>query len=552
MIEHFQAAAELVFTPQVLWVVALSALYGIFVGAIPGLTATMATALLVPLTMFLSPVEAIAAIVTTATCSIFAGDIPGALVRIPGTPASAAYTVDAYALAQRGLVDRVLGVCLVFSVIGGLFGVLVLFTCAPPLARIEFTSYEYFWMCVLGLSCAAVVSRESRLKGAFALLVGLLISTIGMGADFDQPRFAVHPELYEGVQFLPAMIGLFGISEILRGALRLSNARPPTSRSHALRGTSDGRSVSKSAALNVEYERSHAERGNEGANEHSHAERENKNGIPSGFWRRHVFSPLWTVCRDVPPFLWIRKLGVLRSSAIGSFIGMLPGAGADLAAWIAYAVSKRFSHRPQDYGRGSLEGVGDATAANNSAIAGAWVPTLLFGIPGDSVTAIAIGVLLMKNIKPRPEIFSDPAQATLVYSMFLVFVLANLLLIPFGLAAIRCGALLVKTPRRILLPLILAFCIVGAYSLQANPFDLWVMLAMGLLGFVLEGFGIPLGPVVLGIILGEQLELYLIQSWTKGEWSAFFLRPVSAVLVLAILALWFGPLLRKVVRRIAH
>lgn len=226
---------------------------------------------------------------------------------------------------------------------------------------------------------------------------------------------------------------------------------------------------------------------------------------------------------------------------------MLPGAGADIASWIAYAVSKRFSKTPQDYGNGSVEGIGDATGANNAALGGAWIPALVFGIPGDSVTAIAVGVLLMKNITPGPGIFDateNPQQAVLVVSIYLVFVLANLVLLPFGWWAIRGGSLLIQIPRRILLPLIVMFCIVGSYAMSGSYFDVWVMLLMGVLGFVLERFQVPLGPIVLGLIMGAPLEHRFLQCLTAStDMTSFFSRPIALALVLLLALLWLAPLL---------
>ena len=497
----------------VLLVIVLSAIYGIFVGSIPGLTATMAVALIVPLTFFLGDVEAVAAIVTTVTCSIFAGDIPATLVRIPGTPASAAYATDAYALTAKNRHETALTVCLIFSVIGGLFGTLVLACAAPQLAKIatQFTSYEYFWLYLLGLTCAAIVSDDSRLKGALALLIGLLLSTVGLGADYSTPRLTFGlDELITGVNFIPAMIGLFGISEVLRNVLYL----PATNQSVASHAADSEASDAKSS---------------------------------------HAKASLWGRLRQVIALAWQRKLHLFRSSTIGSLVGMLPGAGADIAAWISYAVSKRFSRKPDEYGKGSLEGIGDATGANNAALGSAWVPALVFGIPGDSVTAIAIGVLLTKNITPGPNIFDaseKPEQAALVFGIYVTFILANLVLIPLGLLAIKAGSILIHIPRRILLPLIVMFCIVGSFAMYGSYLDVAVMLVMGLLGFVLERFRIPLGPVVLGIILGGQVEHKFIQCITKStEVGEFFSSPISIVLGLASALLWCAPALTRMMRR---
>lgn len=504
MNETLQAAIESVLRPQVLLVILASAAYGIFVGAIPGLTATMAVALLVPLTFFLDSVDAVAAIVTTVTCSIFAGDIPATLVRIPGTPASAAYANDAYALTRLGRHEQSLAVSLVFSVLGGLVGTLVLVAAAPLLADFatEFTSYEYFWLYVLGLTCAAVVSDQSQLKGALALAIGLLLSSVGLGTDYSRPRLTFGIDaLATGINFIPAMIGLFGISEVLRNALRL---RPIA--------------------------------GGNRVDERSRDEPESR-------------SRLLTTMASVVGMLPRRAWHLLRSSSIGALVGMLPGAGADIAAWISYAVSKRFSRNPQQYGHGSLEGLGDATGANNAALGGAWIPALVFGIPGDSVTAIAIGVLLMKDITPGPEIFNpevDPRETMLVYSIYVTFFLTNLLLIPLGLLAIRTSSLLISVPRRILLPAVVMFCLVGSYAMNSSYFDVAVMLAMGLLGFILESRGVPLGPVVLGIILGGQVEHKFVQCITKStEWTTFFQSPISITLAVASLLLWLAPLLMR-------
>ena len=503
MVDHaFFEALGNVFHWQVLLAIVSAAAYGLFVGAIPGLTATMAVALMVPFTFFLDDVTGLAAIVTMEACSIFAGDIPTALLRIPGTPSSAAYTDDAYALTRSGLHQRTLGVSLSFSVIGGLIGAFVLILAAPQLARIayRFSSYEYFWLFVLGLSCAAIVSRESKLKGFLALAIGLLIAMVGLGNAHGTPRLTFgNDQLINGINFIPAMIGMFGVSEVLRNAINLRGA------SKLATGDS-GEEVS----------------------------------VFGGIRQR----------------IGASRFNILRSSTIGSIVGMLPGAGADIAAWVSYAVSKRFSREPAEYGRGSLQGIADATCANNSSLAGAWIPSLVLGIPGDSVTAIVIGVLLMKNVQPGPDIFMDDRQAPLVYGIYITFILANLVLIPLGYLAIRTGGLLVRIPPRILLPLILLFCIVGSFAINGSYFDVCVMLAMGLLGFVLDRYGVPLGPVVLGIILGGKLEESLVQCLGKTSSLttlesivAFFSRPVACGLGILCIALWLAPLITMTMRR---
>jgi len=511
MSESVGIAFENVFQFQVLLIILISAVYGIFMGAVPGLTATMAVALLVPMTFFLDDVTALAAIVTLSACAIFAGDIPTTLVRIPGTPSSAAFVDDAYALRSRGRHNIALGTALLFSAVGGLCGALILMTFAPQLAKIavQFTSYEYFWLTLLGLSCAAVVSSGSMLKGMLALVIGLLLSMVGLSEVHSVPRFTFgYDELIKGIDFIPAMIGLFGMSEVLRGVLQ--------------RGREQGAAIS--------------------LGEETHGTGKSLSRI--------LWAPLRETLLAALPDLWRNRLSVVRSSVVGFLVGMLPGAGADIGAWISYAVSKRMSKTPERYGKGSLEGIRDAASAKNSALAGAWVPALVFGIPGDSVTAIVIGVLLMKNVMPGPQIFTEPNQSILVYGIFITFILANLILIPVGFVAIRVGGLLVQVPRRVLLPIILLFCVVGSYSINGSYFDVWVMLAMGILGLVLEIYSVPLGPVVLGIILGGRLEHSFIQCLAKSDsYADFFARPVAAVLGTLLIVLWLYPLVMWLWRR---
>jgi TctA family transporter len=499
-----QALSRVLLDPTVMGVILLSAVYGVFVGAIPGLTATMAVALLVPVTYYLGPVHALAAVVTLEACAIFAGDIPSAIVRMPGTPSSAAYVDDLYAVARREGVSRAMGASLVFSVAGGLFGVGVVILLAQPLARLatSFAYAEYFWFYLIGLSCAVVVSRGSALRGAFALLLGLLFSTVGMSAAHSEPRFTLgRDELLQGINFIPAMIGLFGLSEVLRNMLY---------------GTREGEVVPSDGAP----------------------------APGASFIERLVRRPWSSVFGGTLGMLWRRKAHAWRSATVGAVVGILPGAGADIAAWVAYGLSRRFSRKPEEYGRGAIDGVTDASTANNAALGGAWVPTLVFGIPGDSITAIVIGIMMMKGLRPGADIFKS--QAVTVYSLYTVFILANLILIPLGFLAIKAGALLVRVPRRILLPIILLFCVLGAFAIQGQAFDVWVMLGFGLLGFALERWGIPLGPVVLGIVLGGPLEEAFVQTLTasKGSLGAFLGGPLTVGLGAVAIGLWLSPLAR--------
>ncbi|WP_299360676.1 tripartite tricarboxylate transporter permease [uncultured Paracoccus sp.] len=485
-------ALELVLTPQVLLVMLASGAFGLFVGAIPGLTATMATALLVPVTFFMEPVPAIAAIVTAAAMAIFAGDLPGALLRIPGTPASAAYVEDSWRMTRSGHAADALGALLVFSVIGGVLGTLVLIFLSSVLAEValKFSSFEYFWLVVLGLSCAIFVAPGSALKGLVSLCVGLAAATVGLDNPAGQSRFTFgNVDLMAGVPFIPALIGLFAAAEVFRAMLaptRLARAERP-----ALRG---------------------------------------------------IFSRQWTYLRRYP-------VQVLRGSATGTVIGALPGAGADIAAWISYAISKRFSRTPERFGQGHPEGLVEAGASNNAAVSGAWIPALVFGIPGDSITAIVIGVLYIKGMNPGPTVFL--MQPQLIYALFIVFLLANLLMLPLGWIAIQMGTRLLAVPQSLLMPVILLFCIVGSFAITNSLFGVVVMLVFGVIGFAMEEADIPIAPAILGLVLGPMLEKNFITSMIKSDGSmlAFFERPIAAGLGVVAILFWLVPLIRMMLQR---
>ncbi len=485
-------AFGLVFDPYVLLVILASALYGLFVGAIPGLTATMATALLVPVTFFMPAVPAVAAIVTASAMAIFAGDIPGALLRIPGTPASAAYCDEAYAMTRKGQAELVLGAGLVFSVIGGLFGTIVLVTAAPMLAEValNFSSFEYFWLVLLGLTCAIFIASKNVLKAFVSLLIGLLIATVGMENPAAYPRFTFdEPNLIGGITLIPMMVGLFAVSEVLRYVTSIE--RP----------------------LHLAQEKF-----------------------------RGIFKGQWALVRQYPK-------QTLRGSVLGTLIGALPGAGADIAAWMSYAMSKKFSKQPEKFGTGHVEGVIESGAANNSALSGAWIPALVFGIPGDSITAIAIGVLYLKNMNPGPTIFINNPEN--IYAVFIVFFLANLLMLPLGVLAIKSYKQVLKVPRAVLMPVILLFCTVGAYAINNSAFDIGIMLAFGLLAFFMEENGFPVAPVILGAVLGRMLEENFVTSMIKadGNLLAFFERPIAGVLGALTVAVWLSPALFAWLRR---
>src|SRR5512144_1075403 len=487
-------AFSMVMDPYNIVVMLAASVFGLFVGAMPGLTATMATALLVPVTFFMAPIPAIAAIVTATAMAIFAGDIPGALMRMPGTPASAAYTDEAYAMTKKGHAELALGAGLVFSAIGGLFGTVVLIVAAPALAEfaLKFSSFEYFWLVLMGLTCAVFMTSDRPLKGFISLLLGLFVACIGLGNPAGFPRFTFgNVELTGGIGLIPMMIGMFAISEIVRFAVDTNPSLTITDK-------------------------------------------------PIG----NVFTGMWALTKKYP-------MQILRGSALGTLVGGLPGAAADIAAWMSYAISKKMSKEPEKFGTGHVEGIVESGSANNSALAGAWIPALVFGIPGDSITAIVIGVLYMKNMNPGPTLFTQNPQN--IYAVYLLFILANILMIPLGWACIKASKRILRVPRNVLMPVIMLFCVVGAFAINNTAFDVTVMLVAGVAAWVLEDNGFPIAPAILGVVLGGMLEENFITSMIKSEGNllAFLSRPVAATLGGLTLAMWFLPLLLRRLRRLA-
>ncbi|UWQ96251.1 tripartite tricarboxylate transporter permease [Rhodobacteraceae bacterium M385] len=471
----------LVTEPAVLIAILAGAVYGLFIGAMPGLTATMATALLVPVTLYMAPIPAVALIVSSTAMAITAGDIPGALLRIPGTPASAAYTDEAYAMTRRGLAGQALSIGFFFSAMGGLIGATVLLLTGPLLAQVSlnFSSFEFFWLALLGLLTCALVSGARPVRGFVSLLIGLLIATVGLDVTSGQPRFTFGSiELMGGVSFIPVMIGMFAFSEILRGFTK------------------------------------------EGA----------EAGAPPNVGAIRPYKGIFSLLRQ---YRW----QALRGASLGSAVGALPGVGGDLAAWIAFGISKRFSRTPEKFGTGHPEGLIEATSSNNSGLSSAWIPALVFGIPGDAVTAIAVGVLFMQGIAPGPRLFAESPE--LPTAIIMAFFLANLLLFPLGWLAIKGARHVLRIPREVIVPVILVCCFLGSYAVNNTLFGVWVMLVSGAVGFLMERNGFPIAPVILGLVLGPVLERNFIMSMqiARGNLWGFFERPVAMALGIAVCAI---------------
>ncbi|WP_038051204.1 tripartite tricarboxylate transporter permease [Pseudothermotoga elfii] len=474
-----------VISPDVIIPLILAMVFGVFVGAIPGLTATMGVALIIPITYYMNPLAGLAMVLGVSFTAIFAGDIPATFLRIPGTPASGAATLDGFELSKKGKGSLALTLDLLCSSLGGLIGVFLLIMVAPPMAKfaLKFTNFEYFWLGIFGLSMAAVLSKGNTIKGFVSAVIGVLISTIGIDVTTGYPRFTFGiTELMDGVSFIPAMIGLFGLSEVLkRVQLGSENLELPA--------------IKDKSKLSI------------------------KEAFSS--IGKHIFT-------------------LIRGSFIGTFTGALPGAGADIAAWVSYGVEKNIS-RDKNIGKGSLRGVIAPTSANNAAIGGTWIPALVFGVPGDSITAIVLGAMLMYGLRPGPLIFTESRE--LVNQLFIIAILVQILLIPIGWLGIKTFSLILRLRSGIVLTAVVFFSIIGAYAIRNSFFDIYIMLIFGLIGYCLEKISVPLAPMILGLILGPMIEdnLRVGLIKTKGNFGPFLSRPISLILFIMIILILAGP-----------
>ena len=473
---------------MLLLLIVLATFGGILVGALPGLNATNGVALLLPFTITMEPIAAIAVLTTIYCAATFAGAITAILINTPGTSASATTCLDGYPLAQRGEAGRALGMAAVSSTIGGIISVLCLMAAAPLLAgaAYKFAPPEYFALTVFGLSMLASIGEESSIKSIMSGAFGVLLATVGIDLLTTVERFTLGMnELTEGIGFVPVMIGVFGIAELLTQAGQLGIVRERiTLRAIQLPSKAD-------------YQKT---------------------------WK-----------------------AILRSSGIGTFIGILPAEGATIASMIGYNEAKRWSKTPEEFGKGSIEGIAGSEAANNSATGGAMVPTLALGIPGSPTAAVILAGLMVHGLRPGPTMFTE--QSTFVFAIFWSMLLVNVLFFFVGLYGARIFARATLIPLTILWPMVFLFSMVGAYALDQSIIDVWIALIFGVIGYLMKRYGFSVVSLAIGLILGGMLEKRLGQSMVMldEQWWLIATRPLSLLfLVLTVLALAGPILLRKI------
>ncbi len=460
---------------------------GIIVGAVPGLTGAMLIAMTLPLTHEMDTLNALVLLVSMYVGSVSGGLITATLLRMPGTPASVMTTLDGYPMAQAGKPGRALGLGISASLVGGLISWIFLFTCARWIAdkSILLGPFDMFALVLMALVLIVSVSGSSLVKGAFSGVLGMFVAMPGLSPSTGSPRMTFGwTAMNEGFGLLPVLIGLFAISQVLTDILKID--------------------------------------------QHAEAVPVKRQGIMLSLsdWRRQT-------------------INLFRSSLIGTWVGMLPGIGANIGSVMAYTATKNLSSDPEEFGHGSEDGIVASEAANNATVGGALIPLVAMGIPGSVIDVILLGALIMHGLQPGPFLYTQNPEV--VQTIVLTVLLSNIFMFVFMVAGVTWLARLMYVRRAYLLPAVLVFCVVGCFALSNRFFDVWIMLAFGGVGFVLERLKIPLAPFVIGLVLAPIAERELNKGLmlSNGSFAPLVQRPVALVFVVVSVALLIWPLWRR-------
>ncbi len=490
MLAMFSAGFEQILTPVAMLCVAGGVFLGILFGCVPGLTGSMAVALCLPLTYSLTAVQAFGLIMGIYVGGCSGGLISAILLNIPGTPANLATAYDGAVMARKGLAGKALGTGIFYSFLGGSISFIILFLVAEPIARIavKFSYFEYFAIVVFSLTMIIALSGKQLMKGFVSALVGVAFSFIGLSAVDGATRMTLGiSELNGGLKLLPALIGLYAVSELIKASR--ANDKEHTISSYKIKG----------------------------------------------------FGFTWKEFKE-------QFTNFLRSAAIGTGIGILPGIGGITSNLLAYTAAKASSKHPEKYGTGYIGGIVAPETSNNAAVGGALIPLLTLGIPGDGFTAIVLGALMVHGLQPGPQLMTT--NGDFIYAIFAALIIANILTVVMQYFGIRGFVRMLSIPKYILLPVILVLAVVGSIGLNNRVFDAWTVLVFGLLGFGMKKLDFPLTPIILGFVLGPIAEINLRRALmlSRGSLLPFVTRPVSCVfLVLAVLSMLF---LSRLVNRV--
>jgi putative tricarboxylic transport membrane protein len=482
-----QEALSALTSPWGLSVVAIGTALGIFVGAIPGLTGTMLIALVLPLTYGADPLLSMAFLISIYVGAVSGGMITATLLRMPGTPASIITTLDGYPMAQEGQPGRALGLGVVASLFGGTVSWIFLVLLTSPIARLSsrFGFFEYFSLVMMALVLIATVGGGSLARSLFSGMLGIFLAMPGVNAATGQTRLTFGiTSMNEGFQLLPVLIGLFAVNQILRDIY--------------------------------------------------HVERSDQR---IGLGNESVLIRLSDLAKH--------GVNLLRSSIIGTWIGILPGIGANIGSVTAYTVAKSFSKTPDRFGHGSEEGIIASEAANNATIGGALIPLIAMGLPGSVVEAVLLGALVIHGLQPGPRLLEE--SPAMVYAIMGAMLIANGMMAIMMLVSMRTLARVVSVPRAFLLPVILCFCVIGSFALSHRLFDVWVMIGFAALGFVMESNRIPLAPFIIGFVLGPIAEknLSLGLQASGGSYWPILTSPISLVFLLIAISMLLSSTWRR-------
>ena len=468
------------FNPIVLLYMIAGTAAGICIGALPGLTATMGVALLLPLTFGMDAVSGILMLLGIYVGAIYGGSISAILLHTPGTPASAATAIDGYEFTKRGEAGRALGIATMSSYIGGIVSCICLLLISPQLAKLalKFSSAEFFLLALFGLCIISNISGKSLEKGLICGFLGILTATIGIDSVTSYIRFSDNINLLSGVQYIAVMIGLFAMSQAFETIEDIFSKDEVTVKVNKLLPTKED---------------------------------------------------MKTIFRTAP-----------ITGVIGTFIGIVPGAGADIGSFVGYNTARGFSKNPELYGKGAPDAIAASEGGNNGVTGGALIPMLTLGVPGDAVAAIMIGALTIQGLTPGPMLFEE--NKVLVYTIFVGMFVANTCMVLLGFSCIRMFTKVLSVPKTILTPIIFALCVIGSYAMRNNLFDVGIMLFTGIVGYFLGKVKVPTSPAILGLILGPMAEKNFRTALLKsgGDPAVFFETVICWVFITLIVVALFG------------
>ncbi|WP_417862461.1 tripartite tricarboxylate transporter permease [Vreelandella venusta] len=484
MIDNLLIGLNAFADPMVLVGLVAGAFIGYLIGAIPGLGPSLGIALMIPFTYSMDPLVSIVMLVALFAAAEYGGAISGILLNSPGTAAAVATAWDGYPLTKQGKTGIALNISIISSGIGIFVSTVLLFLTAVPLSEyaLSFGPAAYFALALLGLSLVSSFSSGSLLKGALAMGIGLALATVGLDSQTGVPRFSYHPDFFEGLPLVPVLLGLFALSEVL---------------------------------FMIEAGASH----------------KIKNQPMSGIL-------------EVPfKTFYKMKFLFLRSSLIGYFVGVIPGAGASIGSFVSYAVAKRFSKQPELFGKGSYEGIAASETANNASVSGSLSPLLALGIPGSATTAIMIGALMIHGVQPGPLLFTTSPE--IPYTVFVSLWISVPIMVFIGLAGARFWAKVADIPRPAIAAIVASISLIGAYASTSSMFPVYVALTFGVIGYLLRKANIPLAPIILALVLGDMLETNLRRalSISNGDVTTFITNPLSAILLMIAILSFLLPVL---------